>query len=112
MHGCGGEAFRVYRTCLQDILAEGADDAEYKEGVHTEESERCYVCAGGTDDGLNVFPCPRRARKTTWESEGKSCDGDWRRGKTPGLHELGGNKIRWYQTKEHIVSGFICFLCA
>lgn len=47
MHGCGGEAFRVYRACLQDILAEGADDAEYKEGVHTEESERCYVRAGG-----------------------------------------------------------------
>ena len=26
----------------------------------------------GTDDGLKVFPCPRRARKTTQESEGRS----------------------------------------
>ena len=26
----------------------------------------------GTDDGLKVFPCPRWARKTTEESEGRS----------------------------------------
>ena len=31
----------------RDILAEGSDDAEYKEGAHTEESERCYVHTGG-----------------------------------------------------------------
>ena len=31
----------------RDILAEGADGAECKEGTHTEGFERCYVRAGG-----------------------------------------------------------------
>jgi len=44
--GAVNDLRRQCERAWRDILAEGADGAECKEGAHTEGLERCYVCAG------------------------------------------------------------------
>ena len=68
---------RQHERAWRDILAEGADGAECKEGAHTEGFERCYVRADGDRRRAESMSLSVTGQESYSRARGKSCDCNW-----------------------------------